>query len=403
MIPKKILPVLLGESLEAYDFFLYGLLSVYFSKIFFPPSNNALTFAFLLFSVAYLARPIGAIFWGHIADKYGRKNVLVGTVSFMALPAVGMAVMPSYESIGISACFLVVTLRFLQGIAFGGETPTVITTLYEIAPANKKGFYGSFYNPGLLLGYLVGIILIIVLTSVLGDKNMQTFGWRLMFAFSLIFIAVLSYIRVKLTETSITEYKSRLPILTTLKYDLTNILKIFLYFSCCTVMFWNLLFHNYLIIWATDFGVQALVLQACVVAFVILIMPCVGYFSDKTNKITLLTITYICVFLSAPLLYMMFLTKDLYYMMFGYLILAVFTSITCGTFPAVVVPQVSKKCRVSSLGIASAFSVIMGSFIPVINEVVKKTSAINWSPALLISLAALISLGTLYTLNREDI
>ncbi|WP_440998284.1 MFS transporter [Cysteiniphilum litorale] len=400
---RNIYPVLLGESLESYDFFLYGLLSVYFSKIFFPPSGNSLVFAFLLFSTAYVARPFGSIIWGHVADKYGRKNALIGTLSLMAIPAFCMAIMPPYESIGILSCFLVLILRFLQGIAFGGESPTVIVTLYELAPENKKGLYGSFYNPGLLLGYFAGIILIILLTYILGDKHMQTFGWRFMFCLSLVFIAVLSYMRLNLIETSIKTHQSNFPILTTIKHDLPAILKIFLYVSCASVMFWNLLFHNYLIIWAGDFGLQSLIMQACVVFFVILLIPCVGYLSDKINKLNLLKINYICITVIAPLLYLMFMTKQLSYMVIGYFIFSVFTAITCALSPAIIVPQVSKNCRVSSIGLSAGLTAMFGSFVPAINEIIIKTTQTTWSPAFLISLCALISLITLYTLKTEDI
>lgn len=404
ILPKQIFPIITGQALESYDFFLYGLLSIYFAKIFFPPSDNSLVFAFLLFSVAYLATPLGSVIWGHIADKYGRKCVLIGTVSFMAIPAIGMAVMPSYETMGITVCFLVLILRFLQGVAFGGECPTIVVTLYESAPKEKKGFYGSFYNPGALLGYFIGVVLMIILTSIMGDQNMQSFGWRFMFGFSLLFIIALSYIRLKLIETSAINTKTLgIPIVTTIKNDCAAVIKIFLYFSCCTIMFWNLLFHNYLIIWANDFGIQGLTLQAFLVAFVIIFMPCIGYVSDKINKIKLLKFTYFCIIFSAPFLYTMFLTKNIVFMILGYFILAVFTSITCGTFPSVVVPQVSKNCRVSSIGIACSFSVIIGSFVPAINEFIKNATEFPASPAWLISIGALISLITLYTFKNKDI
>lgn len=406
MLDKKLFPIIVGESLEAYDFFLYGLLSVFIAKTFFPQHSAelTLTYSFTLFSVAYVARPIGSIIWGHIADKYGRKIVLMGTLSLMAVPAIGMAFMPSYESIGVTATVLVVLCRFIQGIAFGGEGPTIAVTLYETAPENRKGFYGSFYNPGMLFGYLVGIILMIIFTHILGDSSMQSFGWRIMFGLSLLFIAVLSYIRLRLIETSRNKTQTlKFPILQTIKCDLPAILKIFFYFSCCTILFWNLLFHNYLIIWAKDFGVQSLLLQALVVAFVIILMPFIGHLSDKINKIKLLKISYVCIALTAPLLYMMFLSKNLPYMILSYLVLAVFTAITCATYPAVAIPQVSKNCRVSSLGIASSFSVMFGSFVPAINEITKISTGVNMSPAFLISFAALISLLALCTMKNKNI
>ena len=404
MIPKKLLPILLGKVLESYDFFLYGLLSVYFAKIFFPQSANSLTYSFLLFSTAYLARPLGSVLWGHMGDKYGRKPVLMGTLSLMAIPAIGMAIMPSYENIGVIASFLVIFLRFLQGISYGGESPAIMVAMYEVAPKDKKGFYSSFCHPSGFVGYFIGIVLIIILTALLGQKNIQTFGWRLMFGLSLIFIVLLSYMRLRLIETSKTEYQPSFPLLMTLKHDLGSILKIFLYLSGSAVMLYNLLFHNYLIIWAADFGAQSLFLQACIVALIIFLMPCVGYFSDKTNKINLLKTTYIIVFFLAPFLYSMFLTKDLMWMMIGYSVFAIFTCIAAAFSPAIIVPQASKYCRVSTVGLGVSFSVLFGSFIPAINELLKKLTNIPISPSLLISLCAAISLITLYTLkNKEEI
>jgi MFS family permease len=350
--------------------------------------------------VAYIARPIGSIIWGHIADKYGRKKVMIGTVSLMAVPAIGMALMPSYESIGVTATILVVFLRFLQGIAFGGESPTVVVSLYEMAPKNRKGLYGSFYNPGALIGYFVGIVLMIVLTVFLGESNMQSFGWRFLFGLSLVFIALLSYMRLKLIETS-TVKTSGYPILKTLKQDLPAILKILLYSFCYGVLFYSLLFHNYLIIWASDFGVSALIFQAIVVAFFMLMVIFMGFLSDKMNKLTLLKATYLLLIPAAPLLYALFLTKNLLYMLFGYFVFSVFTAIIASTFPALAIPQVSKNCRVSSFGIALGFSVIFGSFVPAINEILKAASGVDFSPSFLISFSAFVSLLTIYTLKNK--
>ena len=117
LLDRRIIPIVLGESLEAYDFFLYGLLSVFIAKTFFPQHGTelTLTYSFTLFSVAYIARPLGSIIWGHIADQYGRKKVLIGTLSLMAVPAVGMALMPSYDSIGFTATVAVVFFSRTNG------------------------------------------------------------------------------------------------------------------------------------------------------------------------------------------------------------------------------------------------------------------------------------------------
>ena len=356
----------------------------------------------MLFSIAYISRPFGSIIWGHVADKYGRKKVLMGTLSLMAVPAIGMAIMPSYESIGIIASILVVILRLLQGVAYGGESAAVMVSIYEVAPKNKRGFFTSFCHPSGFLGYLIGIVIMIILTALLGQKNIEVFGWRIMFGLSLFFIFMLSYMRLRLIETSNIENQSNSPLLMVLKHDLKAIIMIFLYLSGSAVILYNLLFHNYLIIWAKHFVNKALVFQSCIVALIIVLMPCVGYISDKLNKINLLKINYICIALFAPFLYLMFLTKDLSVMVFSYIVFALLTCIAAAFSPAIIVPQASKKCRTSTVGLGVSCSVIFGSFIPSINELLKKITHIDVAPAFLISLCALVSLVALYKLKNKD-
>ena len=243
---KKAFPVLMGNMLEAYDFCLYGLLAVYFSKIFFPQSQYPLALAFLLFSVAYLARPIGCIIWGHIADKYGRKPVLISTLSLMAMPAIGMACMPSYETIGALASVLVISLRFLQGIAFGGEFPTITVTLYELAPKNRKGFFGSFAPGFFILGYILAVLVILLLTNILSEEAMLGWGWRLPLGLSVIFIGVIFYVRCRLIETKPIHTNNNIsPIIEAFRNNLPSMIKIGLCLIGETVLFYNVMFYNH--------------------------------------------------------------------------------------------------------------------------------------------------------------
>lgn len=405
LLDRRIIPIVLGESLEAYDFFLYGLLSVFIAKTFFPQHGTelTLTYSFTLFSVAYIARPLGSIIWGHIADKYGRKKVLIGTLSLMAVPAVGMALMPSYDSIGFTATVAVVFFRFLQGIAFGGESPTVIVSLYEMAPNNRKGFYGSLNHPGALIGYVIGIIFVIWLTGAIGNKNMQDYGWRFLFAISLFFIAVLGYFRKKIIETSELKNVDSLPIKDTITKDWMAILKIVVYMSCGTVMFYTLLFHNYLVLKSSSFGIGSLIAQAIIVLFVIFSVPFFALLTDKIgNRRNILKITYMTIAFTAVFLYDLFLSESLYIMIVGYFLFAILTSIVCSTIPAVIIPQVSKTCRVSTIGIAVGLSTILGSFIPLANESIKAISETPISPSILIVITAFVSFAVLFFMENKE-
>ena len=400
---KRVLPVLFGNCLETYDFCLYGLLAVYFSKVFFPQNSNyALAFSFSIFSVAYIARPIGSILWGHIADKYGRKKVMIGTLSLMVVPAVGMACMPSYEAIGATATVLVVLCRFLQGIAFGGESSTVIVSLYELAPNGRKGLYGSLYDPGSSIGYLVAMIFIIILSDVVGEDIIYDYGWRFLFGISLIFIFILGYFRKQLIETSKIQYRSSLPFVSSIKNDWKAIVKIVLYLSGSTAMFYSLFFHNYLIIYAQKFGIKTMFAQVVIVLTTIFMMPFFGYMSDKVNRIKLLKLSYPLIIIMIYPLYYLFLTENIVLMISGYFVFALLTSVVCATFPAVIVPQVSKECRVTSIGVAFSLSVIAGSFLPATNEFIKYTTGNNFAPVIVIIVCSLISFVMLFTFDRKN-
>ena len=226
---KKIKPVLLGNILETYDFCLYGLLAPVFAKIFFSENfKHSLTAAFLLFAIAYLSRPFGSILWGHIGDKYGRKCVLIGTLGLMAISAVGMAVVPSYHQVGILACIIILVLRFFQGLAFGGDYPATMVALYELAPKHRKGVYCSLISSATCFGHFIAILCILSILFYGGEKLLHNDGWRILFGISILFIALIGYIRTNLTETLKDENKNITPLLTTIT-QWRGVLRIFFY------------------------------------------------------------------------------------------------------------------------------------------------------------------------------
>lgn len=399
-LDRRILPVLLGNILEAYDFCLYGLLAVYFSKIFFPESSNSLFFSFVLFSIAYIARPLGSILWGHIADKYGRKPVLMSTLSLMAIPAIGMAVMPSYESIGIAASVIVIILRFMQGVAFGGEFPTAIVNTYELSPANKKGFYSSFSYTTFVVGYLVALLLMAFLTAFLSIEAMTHYGWRVLFGLSIVFIIVLGYIRYKLTETLEIKNRSKAPFIEAMKTDYKNIIKIVLYMAAPNALFFNFLFHNHILLSSSN-SAEGLLFQSALILFAIIMIPLMGFISDRINQFNLLKISYFSVCVFAIPLYMLFISGNLLLMFLAYFVFGIFVCISIATFPVVIVSQANPACRVSTVGIGHSLAVIFGSFIPAINESVKILTQSDIAPAFVIVVSCFLSLILLFILKQK--
>jgi MFS transporter, MHS family, shikimate and dehydroshikimate transport protein len=194
---------LIGSAIEWYDFFLYGTAAaLVFNKLFFP-SVNPLTgtlLAFATFGVGFFARPLGAVVFGHLGDKVGRKATLVTTLLIMGLATALVGVVPSYGSIGAAAPILLVLLRVAQGFAVGGEWGGAALMAVEHAPEGRRGFYGSWPQLGVPLGLLLSTGAF-ALVSQLPEDQFMAWGWRLPFLASLALVIVGLFIRLKVTES----------------------------------------------------------------------------------------------------------------------------------------------------------------------------------------------------------
>ena len=192
-----------GTALEAYDFLLYGSAAgLVFNKLFFPSSDPlaGTLLAFATFAVGFIARPIGGIFIGNYGDKIGRKPMLLFTLGLMGVVTAVIGILPTYAQAGIFAPIFLTVLRFVQGIAYGGEWGGAVLVVVEHAPPNRRGFYGGFPNGGVPLGLVLASGALSLTLSATGD-NFLNWGWRLPFLFSIVMIAIGLYVRTKILET----------------------------------------------------------------------------------------------------------------------------------------------------------------------------------------------------------
>ena len=194
---------MVGTTIEWYDFFIYGAAAaLIFNKLFFPnldPLTGVLA-AFATYAVGFIGRPLGGIVFGHFGDKIGRKAMLLTTLIMMGIPTVLIGLLPTYESIGYWATFFLVVLRFIQGMAMGGEWGGAVLMAVEHAPEGGKGFWGSLPQAsaggGLLLASLaLGAV------SLLPEATLLSWGWRLPFLASILLLGVGWYLRVKVPES----------------------------------------------------------------------------------------------------------------------------------------------------------------------------------------------------------
>src|SRR5262245_41226980 len=192
-----------GTVIEWYDFYIFGSLATILSGHFFPKENPTAAFLSTLatFATGFVVRPFGALFFGRIGDLVGRKYAFLVTLILMGGGTAAIGLIPSYESIGLSAPLLLLLLRLLQGLALGGEYGGAAIYVAEHVPDRKRGFYTSFIQITATAGLFISLGVILTVRLSLGDDAFKAWGWRLPFLLSVLLVGLSLYIRLTLKES----------------------------------------------------------------------------------------------------------------------------------------------------------------------------------------------------------
>lgn len=285
---------LIGSAIEWFDYFLYGTVSaLVFNQLFFGDVDPTLglILAYSSFSIAFFLRPIGGIVFSHIGDRLGRKKTLVLTLSIMGLATAGMGLLPTYQVIGVWAPIFLTCLRFLQGLALGGEWGGALLLAVEYAPSDRKGLFGSIPQMGISIGLILGSLAISVMTLLPHDQFMS-WGWRVPFIASAFLVLFGLWIRKGIDETP--EFKkaqeageiSRLPIADTLRYHWRAVLIAMGAKAVETAPFY--IYGTFIVSYATSNlafresdALNAVVVGAGIATITI---PIIGHFSDRIGR-----------------------------------------------------------------------------------------------------------------------
>lgn len=201
---KLVIASVLGNALEWYDFFLYGTAAaLVFGPLFFPVGGDPLQgtlLAFSGFAVGFLARPLGGIVFGHLGDRYSRKMTLIMTLTLMGATTFVIGLLPVYSQVGIWAPLTLIILRFLQGVASGGEWGGGVLMLSENAPASRRGFYTAWSQMGVSGGFVLSAFAF-WLVQKLPESDFMFWGWRVPFLLSIVIFLVGVYIRKNIRES----------------------------------------------------------------------------------------------------------------------------------------------------------------------------------------------------------
>ncbi|MEU0793377.1 MFS transporter [Amycolatopsis sp. NPDC005961] len=195
---------LVGSSIEWYDFFLYGTAAaLVFPKVFFPHSS-ALTGTLLAFSTfwaGFVARPVGGVLAGHLGDKYGRKPVVVACLAVMGAATFLIGCLPTAASVGALAPTLLVILRFIQGLATGGQWGGIVLLLTESAGPKRRGFAGTFGQTSVPVAVILSNLIFVAASGLMPDAAFLSWGWRIPFLLSVVMFSVVLYIQAKVEDT----------------------------------------------------------------------------------------------------------------------------------------------------------------------------------------------------------
>ncbi|MDR3533061.1 MAG: MFS transporter [Rhodopila sp.] len=200
---KIILASSLGTVFEWYDFYLYGSLAVIIGAKFFGQFDVTTRniFALLAFAAGFLVRPFGALVFGRLGDLVGRKYTFLITILIMGSSTFIVGILPTSDSIGITAAIILISLRILQGLALGGEYGGAATYVAEHAPQGRRGFYTSWIQTTATLGLFMSLLVILFTRSALGEADFNAYGWRIPFLVSVLLLAVSVWIRLQLSES----------------------------------------------------------------------------------------------------------------------------------------------------------------------------------------------------------
>ena len=194
-----------GTVFEWYDFFIYGTLAAIIGKAFFPSDNATLEVLLVWagFAVGFGFRPLGAVLFGFLGDRLGRKYTFLVTVTLMGIATAGVGLIPSAATIGIAAPIIIILLRVLQGLALGGEYGGAAVYVAEHSPPGKRGFYTSFIQASVVGGFVLSLIVVLGCKAAMSDAVWESWGWRVPFLLSLILLAISLWMRLKLSESPV--------------------------------------------------------------------------------------------------------------------------------------------------------------------------------------------------------
>ncbi|MDI2113197.1 glycine betaine/L-proline transporter ProP [Commensalibacter nepenthis] len=416
-LKKAITAAALGNAMEWFDFGVYGFLAITLGKIFFPGANPSIQIIASLatFAVPFLVRPLGGIFFGILGDKYGRQKILSITIVIMSISTFAIGLIPGYNSIGILAPIFLLICKLAQGFSVGGEYSGAAIFVAEYAPDRKRGFLGSWLDFGSIAGFVLGAGVVVILSSIIGNDNLVSWGWRIPFFLALPLGFVGIYLRHQLEETpafqkhidtmeSDSKKELQQPPKLSVKEVATKYSKSFM--TCIgLVLAMNITYYvlltympNYLsgrLGYSEDHGLLIII---AIMVGMLFVQPFIGLTSDKIGRRPFIFAGSIGLLLLSYPAFWLIQSNTIGLIFVGLLILTVslncFVGVTASILPALFPTNV----RYSALAISFNVSIIIAGFTPAFVAWLVSATNNSYMPAFYLMLVSLIGLATACTM-----
>lgn len=399
----------IGNALEWYDFGVYGYFSVVIAQVFFPNSGLGLLLTFATFGVGFLMRPLGGFVFGHFGDKIGRRNTLIASVGIMGVATFIIGLIPPYAAIGVWAPILLLVFRLIQGFSVGGEYAGSASFLVEYAGPRRRGMIGSIQSISVFLGSLAGSMSGLLVTSLMSEEAVNSYGWRIPFLSGVLLGAVALYLRLRVEETPAFRavlqqgQVEKAPLIDLFRTQYVAMIKLLCLAIFFTVGYYIVLIYipSYLseeLGFASSFSFLA---TSIAILFGVVVVAVSGYASDKVGRKPLLIASALAtVILSVPTFAIVGLGSNTFALI-GVLLLMLPVAVLYGVAPTAFAELLPTRLRYGGFSIPYNIATsLFGGFAPFIATWLIRVTGNPLSPSFYMIFAAAVALVALLTFRE---
>lgn len=409
---RAIIASLVGNYVEWYEFTVYAFLAGVIGELFFPSSDKttSLLASYAVFGLAFIARPLGGVVFGHIGDRFGRRGALAAIIILLSFATGALGLLPTYSAIGIAAPILLVVCRAVQGFALGGELSGATTFLMEFSPTGRRGLYTSLIGAGAALGLITGALLALFLNATLSPESLRSWGWRVPFVVGMALALIGFYIRLRLEETpafsAVVERHqvARAPIVESFSKHFPTMVLLFCFQASVSLVFYLVAAYlpGYFIRTIGVARLTALLLTLASFAIAMVLCPIIGALSDRFGRRALALVTNGWPVVTSVLAFLLLNGASMVGIVAGVVLLSISLALGLTIAPILFAEIFPVRVRYSGSSIAYNLSqMVFGGTAPLFATYLVASTGDKLSPAYYVSIVGILAFVATYFFMPE--